>query len=439
MSKKYHITTFGCQMNEHDSEKLAGMLENMGYIEGLTPEDSDVIILNTCSVRENADMRFFGNLGHLKHIKKAKPDVTISVCGCMMQQEHIVETIQKKYPFVDIVFGTHNIHEFPELLIDSLSNRNICINVWNEEGEIVENLPVKRKFETKAFINIMYGCNNFCTYCIVPYTRGRERSRKAEDILCEIKELVKMGTKEVMLLGQNVNSYGKTLEEKIDFADLLYRINEVEGLERIRFMTSHPKDLSDKLVQVFKECQKVCNHIHLPVQSGSTRILKQMNRQYTKEQYLLLVEKLRNASPDIAISTDIIVGFPGETEEDFLETLDLVKQVRYDSAFTFIYSPRKGTPAESYVDNIDAETKHKWFDALVKELNDISREKNLLYKDKIVEVLIEGSSKTDDLKLSGRTTTNKLVNFNGEGKEGDIVRVEITRAKTFSLEGQMLY
>lgn len=439
MSKKYHITTFGCQMNEHDSEKLAGMLENMGYIEGLTPEDSDVIILNTCSVRENADMRFFGNLGHLKHIKKAKPDVTISVCGCMMQQEHIVETIQKKYPFVDIVFGTHNIHEFPELLIDSLSNRNICINVWNEEGEIVENLPVKRKFETKAFINIMYGCNNFCTYCIVPYTRGRERSRKAEDILCEIKELVKMGTKEVMLLGQNVNSYGKTLEEKIDFADLLYRINEVEGLERIRFMTSHPKDLSDKLVQVFKECQKVCNHIHLPVQSGSTRILKQMNRQYTKEQYLLLVEKLRNASPDIAISTDIIVGFPGETEEDFLETLDLVKQVRYDSAFTFIYSPRKGTPAESYEDNIDDETKHKWFDALVKELNDISREKNLLYKDKIAEVLIEGSSKTDDLKLSGRTTTNKLVNFTGEGKEGDIVRVEITMAKTFSLEGQMLY
>lgn len=439
MSKKYHITTFGCQMNEHDSEKLAGMLENMGYIEGLTPEDSDVIILNTCSVRENADMRFFGNLGHLKHIKKAKPDVTISVCGCMMQQEHIVETIQKKYPFVDIVFGTHNIHEFPELLIDSLSNRNICINVWNEEGEILENLPVKRKFETKAFINIMYGCNNFCTYCIVPYTRGRERSRKAEDILCEIKELVKMGTKEVMLLGQNVNSYGKTLEEKIDFADLLYRINEVEGLERIRFMTSHPKDLSDKLVQVFKECQKVCNHIHLPVQSGSTRILKQMNRQYTKEQYLLLVEKLRNASPDIAISTDIIVGFPGETEEDFLETLDLVKQVRYDSAFTFIYSPRKGTPAESYEDNIDDETKHKWFDALVKELNDISREKNLLYKDKIAEVLIEGSSKTDDLKLSGRTTTNKLVNFTGEGKEGDIVRVEITMAKTFSLEGQMLY
>lgn len=436
MSKKYYITTFGCQMNEHDSEKLAGMLENIGYIEGETSEDANVIILNTCSVRENADLRFFGNLGQLKHLKNDNPDLTVAVCGCMMQQEHIVEKVKTKYPFVDIVFGTHNLHEFPEMLIESLNNRSIHINIWDQEGHIVEDIPVKRKYETKAFVTIMYGCNNFCTYCIVPYTRGRERSRKPEDIIKEIEMLAENGTKEVILLGQNVNSYGKTLENKMDFADLLYQINGINKLERIRFMTSHPKDLSDKLVQAYKDCSKICNHIHLPVQSGSTRILKKMNRQYTKEHYINLIEKLRAVRPDIAISTDLIVGFPGETEADFTETLDLIEKVRFDSAFTFLYSPRKGTPAENYDDPIDSETKHQWFDELLKTLNDISKEKNALYQDKVVKVLVEGKSKNDENKLAGRTTTNKLVNFLGNAEEGEIVPVKVTKAKTFSLEGK---
>ncbi len=438
MSKQYHITTFGCQMNEHDSEKLAGMLENMGYLEGDSIDTADVILLNTCSVRENADLRFFGNLGRLKHLKKENPDLLIGVCGCMMQQPHIVETIKKKYPFVDMVFGTHNLHDFPEMITESLCNREMNIHVWNEHGEIVENLPVKRKYNTKAFINIMYGCNNFCTYCIVPYTRGRERSRKPDDILNEIRELAENGTKEVMLLGQNVNSYGKTLEKKVDFADLLYEINKIRNLERIRFMTSHPKDLSDKLIEVIRDCKKICDHIHLPVQSGSTRVLKLMNRQYTKEHYIELIEKLRKARKGIAISTDIIVGFPGETEEDFHETMDLIRKVQYDSAFTFLYSPRKGTPAEKYEDLIDSQTKHKWFDLLVKELNAISYKKNLSYEGKIMDVLVEGKSKTDNTKFSGRTSTNKLVNFSGDALEGDKVSVKITKAKTFSLEGEII-
>lgn len=439
MSKSYSITTFGCQMNEHDSEILAGMLENLGYIEAEEMDTSDVIVLNTCSVRENADLRFFGNLGQLKHIKKKYPKTIIAVCGCMMQQEHIVDTIKKKYPFVDIVFGTHNLHEFPDLLIDTLSNRSKHIKVWEEAGRIVEDLPSKRKFETKALINITYGCNNFCTYCIVPYTRGRERSRKPSDIINEITSLAGNGTKEVMLLGQNVNSYGKTLDEKTDFADLLYQINEINGIERIRFMTSHPKDLSKYLVKAMTECNKICKHIHLPVQSGSTRVLERMNRKYTKEHYLGLVDQLKANIKDIAITTDIIVGFPGETEDDFNETLDLVRTVRYDSAFTFIYSPRKGTPAENYEDTITMDVKKQWFNQLVSELNNISLEKNSAYMDKIVDVLVEGKSKTDPTKLSGRTSSNKLVNFSSEKNlNGQIVPLKITKTKTFSLEGEII-
>lgn len=438
MSNRYHITTFGCQMNEHDSEKLAGMLENMGYMESNTIDKADVIILNTCSVRENADLRFFGNLGRLKHLKKENPNLIVGVCGCMMQQPHIVETIKKKYSFVDMVFGTHNLHEFPEMIAESLCSKEMNVHVWDKHGKIIENLPVKRRYDTKAFINVMYGCNNFCTYCIVPYTRGRERSREPDDILKEVRILAENGTKEVMLLGQNVNSYGRTLEKKMNFAELLYRINEIPYLERIRFMTSHPKDLSDKLIEAIRDCEKICDHIHLPVQSGSTRILKLMNRQYTKEHYLNLTEKLRKARKGIAVSTDIIVGFPGETEEDFNETMDLIRKVQYDSAFTFLYSPRKGTPAEKYEDLVDSETKHKWFDKLVKELNIISHKKNLTYEGMVVDILVEGKSKTDEAKLSGRTSTNKLVNFLGSAEEGDIVTVKITKAKTFSLEGEML-
>lgn len=436
---KYNITTFGCQMNEHDSEKLAGILEDMGYTETDTNQDADVIIINTCSVRENADKRFFGTLGQLKHLKKNNPGITIAVCGCMMQQQHIVDTIKGKYPFVDMVFGTHNLHDFPNLLSHSLNERHLNISVWEAEGEIVEGLPAKRKHDFKAFVNIMYGCNNFCTYCIVPYTRGRERSRKPDEIIKEITELGQTGTKEVVLLGQNVNSYGLNSDFDLDFAGLLYKINDIEGIERIRFMTSHPKDLSDNLIKAFKECNKVCHHIHLPIQSGSTRILERMNRKYTREDYLELVRKIKEAVPDIAITTDFIVGFPGETEEDFAETLDMVNQVQFASAFTFLYSVRKGTPAENYEEQVDEQTKHRRFNELVKLLNDIALVKNSDLKNKVVDVLVEGRSKTDETKLSGRTSCFKQVNFSGGSKNiGKIVPVKITGAKTFSLTGEIV-
>lgn len=439
----YHIKTFGCQMNEHDSEIIAGMLENMGYSNNDTLESADIIILNTCSVRENADLRFFGNLGELKHIKKLRPDVVIAVCGCMMQQEHIIDTIKKKYSFVDIVFGTHNVHELPELLMSTQDKQNKVISVWDEAKGIVENLPVKRRYSKKALVNITYGCNNFCTYCIVPYTRGRERSREPEDIIHEVAKLAQEGTKEIMLLGQNVNSYGKTLDSDVDFSDLLIRLCDFEGIERIKFMTSHPKDLSDKLIETMRDYKKICNYIHLPVQSGSTKILKRMNRKYTKEDYLNLVDKLRKAIPDIGISTDIIVGFPGESKEDFDETLDLVKKARFDSAFTFIYSPRYGTPAAEYDDPIDKATKHEWFNELVRIQNTISAEKNEEYRGSIQDVMIEGMSKKNKLKLTGRTETNKLVNFTIDTSErdwvGEIVKVKITDSNTFNLEGHIVY
>lgn len=430
------IETYGCQMNEHDSEKLAGMLQNMGYVSTDEIEEADLIIYNTCCVRENAELKVYGNLGQLKHLKKENPDLIIAVCGCMMQQPHVVDEIKKKYKHVDLIFGTHNIHTFPELLANCKKSDGILIDVWDKEGEIIENLPAIRKFQTKAFINVMYGCNNFCSYCIVPYTRGRERSREPELILDEIRQLVSKGTKEVTLLGQNVNSYGKTLENPIDFAELLYRINEIDGLERIRFMTSHPKDLSYRLIEAMRDCEKVCEHIHLPLQSGSTQILKKMNRHYSKEQYLELVETLKNEIPDIAITTDIIVGFPGETEEDFEHTLDVVQKAQFDSAFTFLYSIRKGTPAEKIKEQIPDEIKHKRFNRLVEILNEISARKNACYKNQIVEVLVEGESKNDPTKLMGRTRTHKLVNFPGD-KEliGKMVSVKITETKTFSLNG----
>lgn len=439
-TKTFHITTFGCQMNEHDSEVMAGMLLEKGFTPVKERKDADVAIINTCSVRENADKRFFGTLGQLKRRKKENPDFIVCVCGCMMQQQHVIDTIKAKYPWVDIIFGTHNIHQFPALIDNALAEKKKQIEVWPDGGEIVEGLPAKRLFESKALVNIMFGCNNFCTYCIVPYTRGRERSRRAEDIVREVENLVADGVREIMLLGQNVNSYkGEGPDgEPVDFADLIHMLNEVEGLERIRFMTSHPKDLSDKLIQSFTECDKLCKNIHLPVQSGSSRILKEMNRRYTKEQYLALVEKLRAAVPDITMSTDIIVGFPGETEEDFAETLDLVRTVRYDSAFTFLYSIRKGTPAEKYENQIPEEVKHERFNRLVDLVNEISAEKNAAYVGRIEKVLVEGPDKNGKGILAGRTDGFKLVNFPGP-KElvGQTIEVEITAGKTFSLEGRL--
>ena len=423
-------------MNEHDSETIAGMLSEMGFSQAPERDGADVVVINTCSVRENADKRFFGTLGQLKHIKKDNPDFTVCVCGCMMQQQHIIDSIKSKYPWVDVIFGTHNIHEFPRLLETVLSEKEKIIDVWENGGDIIEGLPAKRLYRHKAFVNIMYGCNNFCTYCIVPYTRGRERSRKACDILEEVRRLTEDGVREVTLLGQNVNSYMG--EDGTDFSDLIYRLNEAEGLERIRFMTSHPKDLSDKLIQAYRDCEKLCDYIHLPVQSGSSKILKKMNRKYTKDDYLRLVEKLKAAVPHIAISTDIITGFPGETEEDFEETLDLVRRVEYDSAFTFLYSIRKGTPAAEYEDQIPEEIKHERFNRLVELVNEISARKNAAYVGKTVKVLVDGPSKNNSAALGGRTEGFKLINFEGpQDLIGKLVDVEVTAGKTFSLEGRL--
>lgn len=435
-NKSFHIQTFGCQMNEHDSETLAGMLEEMGYQENQNKKAADVAIINTCSVRENADKRFFGTLGQLKKVKEERPDVIVAVCGCMMQQQHIIDTLKAKYPWVDLIFGTHNLHEFPKLLTNVLNERSKIVDIWEDGGEIIEGLPAKRMYSFKAFVNIMYGCNNFCTYCIVPYTRGRERSRRPEEIVAEVRALAASGVKELTLLGQNVNSYGNGSDFSEDFADLIYLLNEVDGIERIRFMTSHPKDLSDKLIGAFRDCSRLADSIHLPVQSGSTSILKRMNRKYTKEDYLLLVEKLRAAVPDMAITTDIIVGFPGETEEDFEETMDLVRSVRFDSAFTFLYSIRKGTPAENYTDQVPEAEKHERFNRLVEELNEITAEINKTYEGQVVQVLVEGPSKTNPEILTGRTESGKLVHFNGsDDMIGQLIPIKITEGKTFNLLG----
>ena len=441
--KKFHITTFGCQMNEHDSETIAGMLIEKGYQQAKDRKDANIVIFNTCSIRENADKRFFGTLGQLKRKKmEQRENFTVCVCGCMMQQQHIIDTLKAKYPWVDIIFGTHNLHELPVLLDNLYNEKQKQLSVLQEGGEIVEGLPAERLFKHKAFVNIMYGCNNFCTYCIVPYTRGRERSRKPDDILREIRKLAADGVKEVMLLGQNVNSYKGVSKEGLgtcDFADLIHLIDEVEGIERIRFMTSHPKDLSDKLINTFRECKKLCHYFHLPVQAGSSRVLRQMNRRYTREAYLELVKKLREVDPDMAVSTDIIVGFPGETEVEFNETLTLCEEVRYDSAFTFLYSIRKGTPAAEYDDQIPENVKHERFNKLVEVINRISAEKNAEYVGRIERVLVDGPSKTNSRTYGGRTETFKLVNFRGTPEMvGKIVHVRITASNTFSLEGEVV-
>lgn len=436
-NKLYFIETWGCQMNEEDSEKLSGMLILMGYSSCDNRNDADIIIFNTCCVRENAELKVHGNLGQLKGLKKQKKDLIITVCGCMMQQKGIPEEISKKYPFVDIIFGTHNLHKFPEYLNRVLMNDERILEIESGSEEIIEGMTIDRKSSLKAFVTIMYGCDNFCTYCVVPQVRGREKSRKSEDIINEIKNLAKEGYKEITLLGQNVNSYGKGLEEDINFPKLLRKVNEVEGIERIRYMTSHPKDFSDELIDTMKDCEKICNQLHLPVQSGSNRVLKAMNRHYTKEEYIEKINKIKSLIPDLAITTDIIVGFPGETEEDFEETLDLVKKVRYDSAFMFLYSNRKYTRADMMPNQIPDDIKHERFNRLVETVNSICAEINQEYENKIVEVLVEGVSKTDDTKLTGRTNNGKLVNFKGnKNSVGKIVKVKITKPKSFSLEGE---
>ena len=436
---KYYIETWGCQMNEEDSEKLSGMLKRIGYTRTENKEEAGIILFNTCCVRENAENKVFGNLGALKKLKKKNPDLIIGICGCMMQQEGMADRILKEFPYVNIIFGTHNAYKFPEYL-NRVRTEGVQIKeIFNKETEIVEGLPIDRESSVKAFVTIMYGCNNFCTYCIVPYVRGRERSRKPEDILKEIRELVEQGYKEITLLGQNVNSYGKGLEEDVDFAKLLRMINEIEGLERVRFMTSHPKDLTVDVIMAIKECDKLCEQIHLPVQSGSNSILKKMNRHYTREYYLDLVKKIKEEIPGVTLTTDIIVGFPGETEEDFQETLELVKEVGYSSAFTFIYSRRNNTPADMMLNQVSEEDKHHRFNRLVAAVNERVIAQNKAEEGNILEVLVEGNSKNDAEKLTGRTRTGRLVNFTGEGiNAGDIVNVKITRAQNFSLIGEVI-
>ena len=436
---KYYIETWGCQMNEEDSEKLSGMLKRIGYTRTENKEEAGIILFNTCCVRENAENKVFGNLGALKKLKKKNPDLIIGICGCMMQQEGMADRILKEFPYVNIIFGTHNAYKFPEYL-NRVRTEGVQIKeIFNKETDIVEGLPIDRESSVKAFVTIMYGCNNFCTYCIVPYVRGRERSRKPEDILKEIRELVAQGYKEITLLGQNVNSYGKGLEEDVDFAKLLRMINEIEGLERVRFMTSHPKDLTVDVIMAIKECDKLCEQIHLPVQSGSNSILKKMNRHYTREYYLDLVKKIKEEIPGVTLTTDIIVGFPGETEEEFKETLELVKEVGYSSAFTFIYSRRNNTPADMMLNQVSEEDKHHRFNRLVAAVNERVIAQNKAEEGNILEVLVEGNSKNDAEKLTGRTRTGRLVNFTGEGiNAGDIVNVKITRAQNFSLIGEVI-
>lgn len=433
----FHVTTFGCQMNARDSEKLVGILERIGYVETDT-EDADFVIYNTCTVRENANNKVYGRLGVLQNYKKKNPHMLIGLCGCMMQETVVVEKLKESYRFVDLIFGTHNIYKFAELIVTAMESDSMTIDIWKDTDQIVEDLPVERKYSFKSGVNIMFGCNNFCSYCIVPYVRGRERSRDPEAIISEIRQLVADGVVEVMLLGQNVNSYGKNLENPITFARLLEKIEQIEGLERIRFMTSHPKDLSDELIEVMGRSKKICKHLHLPVQSGSSRILKKMNRHYTKEQYLELVEKIRKNVPDVSLTTDIIVGFPGETEEDFEETMDIVRKVRYDSVFTFIYSKRTGTPAAVMEDQVPEDVVKNRFDRLLKEVHTIAAEVCAVHEGTIQTALIESVSEHDPSMVTGRLSNNLLVHIKGDkGMIGRLADVRLTECKGFYYLGEL--
>ena len=432
----YCVVTFGCQMNANDSEKLAGILDQAGYKHSES-EDADLTIYNTCTVRENANTKVYGRLGVLNGYKKKNPAMKIALCGCMMQEEQVRATIKKSYPFVDLVFGTHNLYKFAELLYETLTEGGQHIRVEESADRIVESLPVRHKYGFKSGVNIMFGCNNFCSYCIVPYVRGRERSREPGEILAEIRDLADHGIVEVMLLGQNVNSYGKGLEGQQSFSDLLYRVNEIDGIERIRFMTSHPKDLGDDLIRAMAECEKVCDHLHLPLQSGSDAILKRMNRHYTAEHYLGIVERLRAAMPDIALTTDIIVGFPGETEEDFEGTMDVVRKVGYDSAFTFEYSKRNGTPAASYEDQVPAEVVTERFNRLLAEVRQTGAKKAERFTGAVRSVLIESVNRQDKGYVTGRLTNNSVVHVKGdESLIGRIIDVKLVECRGFYYFGE---
>ena len=436
-SPSFFIQNAGCQMNSLQTETVSGIMKQIGYQEVDKEESADVVIYNTCTVRENANQKIYGHLGHLKSIKKHKPEMKIVLFGCMMQEPEVIDKIRKDYGFVDLVFGTHNFHKFPELFFRSLNTNGQIIDIWKESDEIVEGMPADRKYSFKTGVNIMYGCNNFCSYCIVPYVRGREKSREPEDILREIKDLVADGVTEVMLLGQNVNSYGKTLEHPVTFASLLQQIEKIEGLRRIRFMTSHPKDLSDELIEVMAKSNKICHHLHLPMQSGSSRILKIMNRRYDKEKYLELVSKIRQAIPDISLTTDIIVGFPGETEEDFQDTLDVVNQVGFDTAFTFIYSKRTGTPAARMENQIPEDVVKDRFDRLLALVQEKGREASSRFLGTVQEILVEEESKEKGI-YTGRTQYNLLVHFPGcKDLIGKYVKVKLDTCKGFYYFGSL--
>ena len=431
------VTTFGCQMNAKDSEKLIGILEQIGF-EMIEDESADLVFYNTCTVRDNANQRVYGRLGLIHSMKKKNPHKKVALCGCMMQEPSVIEKIQKSYRFVDLIFGTHNIYKFAELLVTMYSSDSMIIDIWKDTDKIVEDLPAKRKYPFKSGVNIMYGCNNFCSYCIVPYVRGRERSRNPKDIIKEIEQLVSEGVVEVMLLGQNVNSYGKNLDEPMTFAELLKEVEKIEGLERIRFMTSHPKDLSDDLIAVMKHSKKICRHLHLPLQSGSTRILEVMNRRYTKEQYLALAHKIRAEIPDISLTTDIIVGFPGETAQDVDETIAVVKDVAYDNAFTFIYSKRTGTPAAAMPNPTSDEEIKKNFDRLLKVVQETAKSRVGRLTGEVHSALVEELNEQDASLVSGRLSNNTIVHFPGDASLiGKIVNVKLLEAHGFYYIGEI--
>ena len=433
--KTYYIHTYGCQANERDGETLAGIFEMMGYTAAKEIEEADVILLNTCAIRENAEEKVFGKVGYVKNLKKKKPNLIFGLCGCMAQEEVVIKRILEKHPHIDLIFGTHNIHRLPTLLKEAMFSKEMVVEVWSKEGDVIENTPVTRANGHKAWVNIMYGCNKFCTYCIVPYTRGKERSRLMDDIIEEVKGLKADGYQEITLLGQNVNSYGKDLEEDYDFATLLEEVAKT-GIARIRFTTSHPWDFSREMIEIINQYDNIMPYIHLPVQSGNTEILKLMGRRYTREQYLELFHMIKEVMPDCSITTDIIVGFPNETDEQFEHTLDVVRYCKYDNAFTFIFSARPGTPASRMHDSIDMETKRKRLAKLNKTWNDLALEKNKAYVGRTVTVLVDGLSKKNEKVYSGYTDTQKLVNFKGENiQPGDFVEVKITEAKSFSLDG----
>ena len=437
-NKKFLIQTMGCTLNENDSEKISGMATEMGYIKTENIMDADLIIFNTCCIRENAEEKLFGKLGEVKKLKEEKGTI-IALCGCMMQEDHIIKKLKKSYKYVDIIFGTHTLHKFPEDLYNLLTEENKIIDVIDIDGEVYEGLPIKRESSNKALVTIMYGCNNFCTYCIVPYVRGRERNRNPEDILKEIRKLAQEGYKEVTLLGQNVNSYvGNGYEGIYNFADLLRAVNKIDGIEIISFISPHPKDFTDDVILAIKECKKVSRLLHLPLQSGSTNVLKRMNRKYTKEQYLELANKIKKSVPEVAISTDIIVGFPGETEDDFEDTLDVVKQVQFEQVFMFIYSKRVGTPAEKMEDQVPEEIKHKRFDRLKQLVENQMQENNKKYIGTIQNILIEGKSKNNENMLTGRTNTNKVVIIDAdESLIGKMINVKIVSEHMWYLKGEI--